>query len=307
MKWFTIELCTLFYYLTVKMAFAEVSMDFIHRRQVQILVDMMKTISSMNKFDNIIFYRTPDEVYEDPLDKSHLLANNSELHKSVGDIIAEYMNASGLDKPVMTFSISPWDYVNDTENIPNLGKMLTNRNLAVVVLNDIFNTEVKEFVSTSLGASLDTKLIFLLIGHELTGVMSFIRLEKLKRFFRWCWSKNMLNVVLMFQQDHIQSDVSELFLEAYTYTPFPKPIQIIQLTNEHPSTYYVDRTSNLMGYEFKTPVFNDKPSVFKVNLKFPHKNRSVDVYNSIVSLRPKELTEILKKLPAFLAICMWNL
>ncbi|XP_075167552.1 uncharacterized protein LOC142239646 [Haematobia irritans] len=230
----------------------------------------MKTVNAMYKFDNIIIYGTPDEVYEPPMDNTRLLVNSSMLYKSVGDVLTDYVLAAQFYLPIMTFSIAPWNYVNNSEDIPNLGKMLTNRNLVVVILNDIFNTEVKEFVSTSLGASLETKLIFLLIGHELTDVPSFIRLEKLKRFFRWCWTKNLLNVILLLQQRHIKAgeDVNTLQMELYGYTPFPNPIKLLTLTKSNPWEYYVDRTMDLRGYEFKTPVFHDKPRVFKAKNAF---------------------------------------
>ncbi|XP_073811923.1 uncharacterized protein [Musca autumnalis] len=225
---------------------------------------MTKTVSFYNHFDNIIFYGTPEEVHDMPPNTTNLLSDvGDDIHKAVGDIITEYMFTNAIFKPLMLFTIAPWDYVNNTEDIPNLGKILTNRNLAVVIINDIFNKELKEFVSTSLGASRDTKLIFLLVGHEMTGVASFIRQEKLMRFFRWCWSKNMLNVILMYQERHVDTDIRQLKMEIYTYTPFPRPVKLIRLTDVHPYKYYWDRTLDVMGYEFRSPVFHDKPSVFK--------------------------------------------
>ncbi|XP_059225731.1 uncharacterized protein LOC131997889 [Stomoxys calcitrans] len=276
---------------------ANIPLDVIYRRQIEMLVEKMKIISLMYKFDNLIFYRTPDAVYEPPLDTTKLLADNSMLHNRVGDILSACIFAGGFNLPIMTFSISPWDYVNDTQSIPNLGKMLTNRNLAAVILNDIFNTEVKEFVSNSLGASLETKLIFLLIGHELTEVPSFVRLEKLKRFFRWCWSKNILNVVLLFQQQHVQGDdVKFLHMEIYTYTPFPQPITLLAMTSRNPWQYYVDRTLDVQGYEFKTPVFHDKPSVFKAKNSYDGSEQvtgiSGHIYTAFVDKINAKFTEV---------------
>uniref|UniRef100_A0A1I8N6R2 Ionotropic glutamate receptor C-terminal domain-containing protein n=1 Tax=Musca domestica TaxID=7370 RepID=A0A1I8N6R2_MUSDO len=225
---------------------------------------MVKTLSSFNHFDNIIFYGTPNRVYDALLNVSTLLTNiGLEVHKTLGDIVAEFMFTNENSRPVMIFAIAPWNYVNSSESIPNLGKILTNRNLAVILINDIFNRELKEFVSTSLGASMETKLIFLLIGHELTEVLPFIRQEKLLRFFRWCWSKNILNAILMYQEKHVVANVDDLKMEIYSYSPFPRPIKLIKLTNVHPFFFFFDRTLDVRGYEFKTPVFNDKPSVFK--------------------------------------------
>lgn len=246
------------------------------RQQVNLLKELMVDLHKIHNFDNIIIYRIPKNLYEKSIEYILTLKNynhgeysqDKTVYKGMGNVLAEHILSPQLYKPMMMFTLSPWEYVNNTEAIPNLGNILTNKNLAVVILNDIFNIELKEFVALSLGACLDTKIVFLLVGHELTNVLNFVRLEKLKRFFHWCWTKNILNVILLFQKNHAVNNLEVLKLEVYTYTPFPRPFNLIQLTEQHPREYFKDRTANLLGYEFITPVLVDKPLVFKVKLSY---------------------------------------
>ncbi|KAI8128994.1 hypothetical protein CVS40_2053 [Lucilia cuprina] len=268
--------------------------EFILQQQVLILMDLMVELHKHHNFDNVIIYRTPGSFYEPPVKKGLMLATRNQgeslhvelIRKSLGNLLARHVSEE-LRKPVMIFTIAPWKYVNNTKAIPNLGSILTNKNLAVVILNDIFDTELKEFVSLSLGASLETKIVFLAIGHELTDIFTIVRVEKMRRFFRWCWSKNLLNVILLFQRDHIDRSLEELKLEVYTYTPFPRPIKFIQLTQKPPREYFRERISNLLGYRFRTPVFEDKPLVFKSKDLFT----GADTVTGITGLIYREYTK----------------
>ena len=239
------------------------------QHQLCIVLDLMAKLNKIHNFDNIIIYRTQSGEYEAPAQTGLMLIPRNKrqlrhdeiIHRSLGHIItACYFNPE-LFKPVMIFTVRPsWN-----NSIPNLGRILTNNNLAVVLLDNILNFHLKEFVALSLGASLETKIVFLLLGHEIADVSPFIRLEKLMRFFHWCWSKNMLNAILLFQKHHIEKSLKELKMEIYTYTPFPLPIQIVQLTGQHPREFFKNRITDLKGYCLRTPVLNDKPRVFRVS------------------------------------------
>ena len=251
------------------LALEQPPLESIRQHQLYVVMDLMVELNKIHNFDNIIIYRTRSGQYEMPPQSGlmlitrnkHQLIHDEIIYRGLGNIITTHAFTPQLFKPVMSFKTRPsWN-----NSVPNLGTILTNNNLAVVLLQDIFNFHLKEFVALSLGASLETKIVFILLGHEIANVPPYFRLEKLMRFFRWCWSKNMLNVILLFQKDHVEKSLRELKMEVYTYTPFPTPIKVIQLTGQHPREFFKNRVTDLKGYTFRTPVLNDKPRVFRVS------------------------------------------
>lgn len=249
-------------------AFAKPIPQTILQQQLGIVINLMVELNEIYEFDNVIVYRNPSSHYDGPSEVGLLkLSESIELiYRSIGNIITGHIFSPKIYRPLMVFAVR-YSWSDANQSIPNLGSILRNDNLAVVLLKDIYNFELKEFVAVSLGASLKTKIVFVLLGHELTDVSAFVRLRQLRRFFRWCWSKNLLNVVLLFQRHHHREEegLNTLKMEVYTYTPFPQPIEIIQLTDQHPREFFQDRITDLKGYTFRTPVLKDKPRVFKVS------------------------------------------
>lgn len=128
--------------------------------------------------------------------------------------------------------------------------------------------------------------IFKVVSYNLRGIhnmpMIFIykinknvipTMEKIQKFFEWCWYENILNVVLTFQVIErkwnylMNSVVVNIKNEVFKYTPFPE-ITIYNITDnvyENDGNFIKDYIKDLKGYRFTTPIFMDTPNVFMVS------------------------------------------
>lgn len=254
-------------------AIALLPKEIVIQQEVHVLRNLIVELNKIYDFDNIVLYNSFSNNIVMPTTNFLLLRNRNQsnyLTEDImllrpGNILAKCIWSSEMEKPLMSFTISPWKNDNSFRAIPNLGNILSNKNLAVVILNDIVDLDFREVLALSLRACTHTKIIFFLTNHQISNATSHVHFKQLERFFRWCWSKNILNLILMFLRKQNESNTDDKELKVYTYTPFPTPIQIINLSNKEPQDYFPNRIKNLLGYALKTHVIADKPMTFKVS------------------------------------------
>lgn len=90
---------------------------------------------------------------------------------------------------------------------------------------------------------------------------------RLIQFFKWCWKRKFLNVAVTFQWNSKSSgNRTTMHNELFSYTPFPK-VKLMNVTSLGVNfPWFNQDVSNVRGYIFHLPVYQNIPNAFLVSL-----------------------------------------
>lgn len=161
---------------------------------------------------------------------------------------------------------------NEDADIPNLHNTLDLNTIAVTIL-ETPTDEIRNITQESTTAMHTIKNIFVI-----TGMLEPTK-DDLVEFFEWCWEYNMLNVLTIFGT------------KSYSYDPFPE-ITIFNMADYPPEVLFWNHTTNLLGYNFSTPIRFDPPRVF-FGLNRKLSGSAGILYKNFVKKLNGTLTEVL--------------
>ncbi|XP_064551038.1 uncharacterized protein LOC135437119 [Drosophila montana] len=115
-----------------------------------------------------------------------------------------------------------------------------------------------EVVDKTLDGRHDLRVLFILKTRE----MSTPLIEQIYELFVWCWQRNFINVALTYQRITLINGSYDVHDELFSYTPFPK-LRLLNVTGLGATfNWEALDVSNVQGYEFRVPVFQDVADAF---------------------------------------------
>lgn len=131
---------------------------------------------------------------------------------------------------------------NENTEMVNLHSTLDLDTIAVTILENTLD-EMRNVTQETTTSMHSIKTIFIITS------MDYPSNDELMEFFEWCWEYNMLNVLAIFGN------------QSYSYDPFPE-ITIFNMADYPEHVLFWNHTTNLLGYNFSTPIRFDPPRVF---------------------------------------------
>lgn len=118
-----------------------------------------------------------------------------------------------------------------------------------------------EVVDRTLDGRHELRVLFILKTREMSAPL----IEQIYALFVWCWQRNFINVALTYQRITFINGSYHVHDELFSYTPFPK-LRLLNVTGLGVTfNWEALDVSNVQGYEFRVPVFQDVAQAFVVS------------------------------------------